>query len=81
MPWVGRVHVAWPRVIGKYDLSKINNGQWLAELCASSELTITNTIFQHMYMATIRSSKWHITDHIVVRQHHKHQVLDSRVYI
>ena len=50
--WVGIVHVAWPRVIVKYDLCKINNGQWLAGLCASSELTVTDTNFKHMYMAT-----------------------------
>ena len=43
--WVGRVHVARLRVIGKYGF--INNGQQLAGLCASFELVVTNTNFKH----------------------------------
>ena len=71
---VGNNHDVWSGVIGRHGLGKINaNGLRLLNLCATYNLSITNTFFQlkSKHKTTWmhpRSHHWHLIDFIITRK-------------
>ncbi|CAK1597804.1 unnamed protein product [Parnassius mnemosyne] len=82
---VGRDYDAWPKVLGRHGVGKMNSsGQLLLSLCAQLDLAITNTMFRlpAKYKATWmhpRSKHWHLIDYAIVRQKDISQVQVTRV--
>ncbi|CAH2088107.1 unnamed protein product [Euphydryas editha] len=82
---VGCDSEAWPKVLGRHGIGKMNsNGQLLLNLCSQFNLAITNTLFrlQTKYKTTWmhpRSKHWHLIDYAIVRQKHISQVQITRV--
>ena len=82
---VGRDYTLWPGILGKYGIGSSNsNGDRLLGLCATHELTITNTLFQlkEKDVATWthpRSGHQHLLDYIIVRQRDVRDVRVTRV--
>jgi exonuclease III len=81
---VGRDHQTWPGVLGCHGLGKENdNGTLLLSLCATHQLTVTNTAFQQANKRKAtwmhpRSGHWHLIDYIIVRQRDKADVMVTR---
>ena len=71
---VGNDIEAWPKVLGKHLLGKMNsNGLMLLSICSEFKLTITNSTFQQSdkYKGTWRhprSKHWHTLDYVITRQ-------------
>ncbi|CAG4956922.1 unnamed protein product [Parnassius apollo] len=84
-PRVGRDYDAWPKVLGRHGVGKMNSsGRLLLSFCAQLDLAITNTMFRlpANYKATWmhpRSKHWHLIDYAIVRQKDISQVLVTRV--
>lgn len=82
---VGTNTEAWPNVIGPNGLGEENaQGVTLLELCTRFGLLISNTMFPHrdIHKGTWkhpRSQKWHLIDFIIIKQHYKSDLADSRV--
>ena len=76
----------WPDNAGKFGLGEMNDrGQYLLQFCATHNLVITNTLFQHK---PIRRSTWlhpngkyrNQIDYILTHQKLKSSLKDSRIY-
>ena len=71
---VGSNHAVWDGVIGKHGIGKSNsNGIRLLNLCATFNLSITNTFFQLPHKLKTswmhpRSGHWHLIDYVIVRR-------------
>ena len=71
---IGNNHDVWSGVIGRHGLGKVNaNGLRLLNLCATFDLSITNTFFQlkSKHKTTWmhpRSRHWHLIDYIITRK-------------
>ena len=70
---VGTDHQAWHKINGKHGVGKCNsNGLLLLRLCASHDLTITNTMFRlptrdKTSWMHPRSRRWHLIDYIITK--------------
>lgn len=79
---------SWNSVIGPHGIGECNeNGERLLDFCASNQLIITNTWFQHklLHQATWfrngnRSRTGHMIDYVLVNKRFRTSVLDTRVY-
>ena len=81
---VGANSEAWPFVIGRHGVGKMNeNGQRLLELCSFHKLAVTNTFFQHKKRHKVswrhpRSKHWHQLDLILTRKEDLNSVRNTR---
>ena len=82
---VGRDHVLWPNVLGKYGIGSANeNGDRLLNFCASNGFIVMNTLFrlEEKDMATWthpRSGHMHLIDYVIVRQQDRRDIRITRV--
>ena len=85
---VGSDFNSWKSVIGPHGLGEMNgNGTRLLDFCASNQLLITNTWFQHkpLHQATWyrngdRTKQGHMIDYVLVNNRFRTSVLDTRVF-
>ena len=79
---VGTDHQTWEGIIGRHGTGKCNsNGLLLLKLCATHDLTLTNTLFRlptrnKTSWMHPRSRHWHLIDYVITR---KGDVQDVRV--
>ena len=82
---VGTKAEAWPNVISQGGLGEENKqGVTLLKLCTWFGLLISNTLFTHpgIHKRTWkhpRSQRWHMIDYIIIKQHYRSDLEDSRV--
>ena len=85
---VGSDCSSWTSVMGPHGIGEHNgNGQRLLDFCASNQLIISNTWFQHKLLHRTtwfrngdRSRPGHMIDYILVNKRFRTSVLDTRVY-
>ena len=85
---VGSDFSSWNLVIGPHGIGECNeNAERLLDFCASNQLIITNTWFQHkhLHQATWfrngnRSRTGQMIDYVLVNRRFPTSVLDTRVY-
>ena len=78
----------WNSVIGPHGIGECNeNGERLLDFCASNQLLISNTWFQHKLLHRTtwfrngdHSRPGHMIDYILVNKRFRTSVLDTRVY-
>ena len=78
----------WRSVLGPHGIGECNeNGKRLLDFCASNQLLVTNTWFQHklLHQATWfrngdRSRSGHMIDYVLVNKRFRTSVLDTRVF-
>ena len=79
---------SWNSVLGPHSIGECNaNGELLLDFCASNQLIVSNTWFQHklLHQATWfrnsdRSRLGHMIDYILLNKRFHTSVLDTRVY-
>ena len=83
---VGAEHDQWPLCLGREGVGKMNeNGQRVLEICASSNLCVTNTYFPGKLSRKTswrhpRSNHWHQLDLILTRRSDLKCILHTRSY-
>ena len=85
---VGSNNSSWSSVIGPHGIGECNvNGVRLLDFCASNQLIVSNTWFQHkrLHQTTWfrngdRSRPGHMIDYVLVSKRFRTSVLDTRVY-
>ena len=85
---VGSDHSTWNSVIGPNGTGECNeNGERLLDFCASNQLIVSNTWFQHKPLHQVtwfRNGDWsrpgHMIDYVLVQKLFRTSVLDTRVY-
>ena len=85
---VGSDHSTWNSVIGPHGTGECNeNGERLLDFCASNQLIVSNTWFQHKPLHQVtwfrngdRSRHGHMIDYVLVKKRFCTSVLDTRVY-
>ncbi|MDA8001968.1 MAG: reverse transcriptase domain-containing protein [Alphaproteobacteria bacterium] len=85
---VGSDHSSWDSVIGPHGIGECNeNGERLLDFCASNQLVVSNTWFQHKPLHQVtwfrngdRSRPGHMIDYVLVNKRFRTSVMDTRVY-
>ena len=85
---VGSDSSSWNSILGSHGIGECNaNGERLLDFCASNQLIVSNTWFQHklLHQATWfrnsdRSRPGHMIDYVLVNKCFCSSVLDTRVY-
>ena len=58
----------------------VYNGKRLLDFCASNQLLVSNTWFQHKLLHSDRTHPGHMIDYVLVSKRFRTSVLDTRVY-
>ena len=85
---VGSRSSQWSSVIGPYGPRELNeNGEQLLDFCASHDLIVSNTWFQHKpihQLTSYRNGDWskagHLIDLVLVNRKFRSSLLDTRVF-
>ena len=83
---VGRAFDSWNGILGKHGVGNMNdNGQLVMELCASQNLSITNTFFEGKISRQEswkhpRSGHWHQLDLVLRRRCNLKEIQHTRSY-
>ena len=85
---IGQSSPHWKSIVGPFTTDDTNeNGSLLLDFCASNNLFIANTWFQHKpihlttwYRNGDRSRAGHMLDYVLVNRNFRTSVLDTRVY-